>query len=62
MAKVQRELTGLQTAIGAISLKTRFTQAATPEQTVCLLVALTALLRDGAWTDRQMEHTDRLKK
>lgn len=61
MSKVQRALTGLQTAVGAISLKTRFTQAADPEQTVCLIVALTALLRDGAWTDKQMEHTDKLK-
>lgn len=61
MSKVQRALTWLQTAVGAISLKARFTQAADPEQTVCLTVALAALLRDGAWTDRQAEHTDRLK-
>lgn len=56
--KVQRALTLLQTAEGAISLKASFTHAADPEHTVRLIVALTALVWDGAWTDRQ---TDRLK-
>lgn len=55
MPKVQRALTRLQTAEGAISLKARFTHAADPEHTVRLIVTLTALVWDGAWIDRQAD-------
>lgn len=62
MPKVQRALTRLQTAEGAISLKASFTHTADPEHTVRLIVALTALVWDGAWIDRQADtQTDRLK-